>query len=215
MQGYLRNLQLRRMCAADGAARGRMNLQLFAGEGDNGGGTEGGGTGGADGGTDGGSGGGTEGGEKKQPEKMLTQSEVNRIVQETIAKERKKAEEARTEAEKLAKMTEQQRMQHEAEKREAELTKREKEITRRELRATAAETLAQKNLPTSLLDILDYTDAEACSKSIEAHEAAWRKAVQAGVEERLKGKPPKGGNGGNAGDNGRAELRKVMGLPTE
>ena len=135
--------------------------------------------------------------EEQTGEKMLSQSEVNRIVQETIAKERakakKQAEEARTEAEKLAKMTEQQRMQHESDKREAELTKRETELNRRELRATAAETLASKNLPTALLEILDYSNADACNKAIDAAEAAWSKAVQAGVEERLKGRLPKVG----------------------
>lgn len=191
MHGYLRTLQMRRMCAADGNARGRMNLQLFAGDGDNGGGTEGGA--GGEGGTqpEGGNGGGTD----KPAEKMISQSEVNRIVQETIAKERKRAEEARTEAEKLAKMTEQQRMQHEAKKREEELAKREADITRRELRATAAETLAAKNLPAAMLDVLDYANAEACNKSIDTLSEAWSKAVQAGVEDRLKGKPPKAGGG--------------------
>lgn len=191
MHGYLRTLQLRRMCAADGTARGRINLQLFAGEGDNGGGTEGGAGGDGSGQTKSDNGGGSD----KQAEKMISQSEVNRIVQETIARERKKAEEARTEAEKLAKMTEQQRAEHAAKKREEELAKREADITRRELRATAAENLAAKNLPSAMLDVLDYTSAEACSKSIETLSEAWSKAVQAGVEDRLKGKPPKAGGG--------------------
>lgn len=203
---YLQLLQLRRMSAADGTARnGGIRLQLFAGEP-----------------TEPNEGGGNDNdppapepkGDEKPAEKMLPQSEVNRIVQETIAKERKKAEEARTEAEKLAKMTEQQRMQHEADKREAELTKREAELTRRELRAQAAQTLAEKNLPICLLEVLDYANADACSKSIDATRAAWNLAVQAGVEERLKGKPPKAGGGPNA-DDGAAALRKAMGLPTD
>lgn len=190
MNGYLRRLQLRRMCAADGAARGRMNLQLFAGENTPGDGGDGAGNDQAGGETD-------KDGESQPGEKMLSQSEVNRIVQETIAKERarakKQADEARTEAEKLAKMTEQQRAQHEMDKRLEELTKRETELNRRELRATAAETLAQKNLPTQLLDLLDYSNADACNQSIDTAEAAWIKAVQAGVEDRLRGKPPKAG----------------------
>ena len=213
MHGYLRSLQLRRMCAAEGNARGRMNLQLFAGEsGTDNAGNGGDNTGGADGngGED-----GSKGGESKPTEKMLTQSEVNRIVQETIAKERKRAEEARTEAEKLAKMTEQQRAQHEAAKREEELTKREADLTRRELRATAAETLATKGLPKALLDLLDYTSAEACNKSIDASESAWRMAVQAGVEDRLKGKPPKSGGTVGHDDHETATIRKAAGLPPE
>lgn len=206
MYGYLRRLQLRRMDAADGAARGRMNLQLFAAEGNGGGENTGDPNGGAD-----------QGGDKpaaeKPAEKMLSQSEVNRIVQETIKKEREKAkkeaDEARTEAEKLARMTEQQRAQHEAEKREAELTKRETELNRRELRATAAETLASKNLPASLLDLLDYTSAENCNASIDKAEAAWSKAVQAGVEDRLKGKPPKAGGQSGATDGVTAAFARL------
>lgn len=203
MYGYLRRLQLRRMCAADGMARGRINLQMFAGEGGEGGngntGNESGDTGNT--GNDG-EGGKDEGG---KGEKMLTQAEVNRIVQRTIAEERARAkretEAARTEAEKLATMTAEQRAKHDAEKREAELTKREAELNRRELRATAAETLAGKNLPSSLLDLIDYSNAENCTKSIEKVEEAWRSAVQTGVEDRLKGKPPKAG-GGSANKDG-------------
>lgn len=204
--GYLRELQLRRMCAADGAARGRMNLQLFAGEDAPGDGGESAGNDQAGGETD-------KGGESAPGEKMLTQSEVNRIVQRTIAEERakakKQAEEARTEAEKLATMTAEQRAKHEADKREAELTKRETELNRRELRATAAETLAQKNLPSALLDILDYSSADACSNAIEAAETAWRNAVQAGVEERLRGKPPKIGGHATQRDGVEAAFAKL------
>lgn len=192
MYGYLRKLQLRRMCAADGTARGRINLQMFAGEGGEGGN----GNTGSESGDTGNTGNDGEGG---KGEKLLTQAEVNRIVQKTIAEERARAkretEAARTEAEKLATMTAEQRAKHDAEKREAELTKREAELNRRELRATAAETLAGKKLPPSLLDLLDYTNAENCTKSIETVEAAWRSAVQTGVEDRLKGKPPKAGGG--------------------
>ena len=192
MHGYMRTLQLRRMCAPDSMAKGRINLQLFAGEvsetAPN---------------TDGGEPApNTEEGGEKPTEKMLSQTEVNRIVQETIAKERAKAqkmaEEARTEAEKLAKMTAEQRAKHEMDKRLEELTKREAELNRRELRATAAESLAAKGLPSSLLDLLNYADAETCNKSIDAAENAWRAAVQAGVEDRLKGKPPKAGGGSTA-----------------
>ncbi|MGI6691166.1 MAG: DUF4355 domain-containing protein [Christensenellales bacterium] len=105
-------------------------------------------------------------------------------------------EAAKTEAEKLAKMNAEQKAQHEREQKEKELAEREAALTLRELKAQAATTLAEKGLPTGLLDSLSYADADACQKSIDAVEKAFRDAVQAGVDERLKGKePPRTGGG--------------------
>src|SRR5690606_35045753 len=107
---------------------------------------------------------------------------------------------AKTEAEKLAKMNADQKAEYERKQREEELAKRETEITRRELRATALETLAEKGLPKGLADILDFTSADSTNSSIESVEKAFREAVEAGVNERLKTKgPPKGGGGGGGG----------------
>lgn len=101
---------------------------------------------------------------------------------------------AKTEAEKLAKMNAEQKAQHEREQREKELSDREAALTLRELKAEAAGTLTEKGLPLELLDSLSYQDADQCKASIEAVEKVWRKAVQTGVEERLKSSPPKVGN---------------------
>ena len=58
--------------------------------------------------------------------------------------------------------------------------------------AEAKNTLAEKNLPVSLAEVLNYTDADSCSKSISAVEKAFQQAVEEAVNERLKGgKPPK------------------------
>lgn len=136
--------------------------------------------------------------------KTFTQEDVNKIISDRLAKERSKWEkefqakidEAKTEAEKLAKMNAEQKAEYERQQREKELADREAKITQRELRATALETLAEKDLPKELAEILDYTNADSTNKSIEAVEKAFRSAVEAGVNERLKGNPPKGGGGG-------------------
>lgn len=117
-----------------------------------------------------------------------------------------KLEDAKTEAEKLAAMTANEKAKYEAqkakeaeEKRTAELndslSTREKNITTRELKAQAYETLASKDMPKELVDILNYADAESCNKSIEAVEKAFQTAVEKAVNEKLRGNgPPKGGS---------------------
>lgn len=140
--------------------------------------------------------------ETNQSKKTFTQKDVDKLIQERVAREQakweKKVQDERTEAEKLAKMNADQKAEYEKQKREDELAKREKDITTRELRATAYETLAEKNLPKELVDILNYSDAEQCNKSIEAVEKAFQSAVEKAVNDKLRGgNPPKGGQGSN------------------
>lgn len=132
------------------------------------------------------------------------QSEFDRRIDKAIETAREKwqteheekLERAKTEAEKLAKMNAEQRAEHERQQREDELAKREADITRRELRASTIDELVEKGLPISLADIINYTDADSTKASIEAVEKAFRQAVEDGVNERLKGNPPRGGGGG-------------------
>ena len=94
------------------------------------------------------------------------------------------------------KMTKEQKEQYLQQKKEKEISEREAAVTRKELMAEAKNTLSEKKLPASLAEILDYSDADACNKSIETIEKAFQNAVEAAVEERLKGgKPPKRANG--------------------
>ena len=52
------------------------------------------------------------------------------------------------------------------------------------------------DLPQELAEILNYTDADACKKSMETVKVTFQKAVEAAVEEKLKGgKPPKKASG--------------------
>ena len=138
--------------------------------------------------------------EENQTEKTFTQKDVDKLIQDRLAREQskweKRVQDERTEAEKLAKMNAEQKAKYAEEKRLSELEKREKDITTRELRATAYETLAEKNLPKELVDILNYSDAEQCNKSIEAVEKAFQSAVEKAVNDKLRGgNPPKGGQG--------------------
>lgn len=178
-----------------------MNLQLFAENGDDTGtGTgEGGGIGAESAGT-------AQTAGKEEPAKAKTfdelltegsyQAEFDRRVQKALETQRSKLEvlfdEKATEADKLARMTKEEKAQYQQQKREKELSEKEAAITRRELMAEAKNTLAEKSLPVELSEVLNYSDADSCHKSMEAVETAFQKAVQAGVEDKLKGgTPPK------------------------
>ncbi|MBP3645489.1 MAG: DUF4355 domain-containing protein [Clostridia bacterium] len=186
---YLRMLQLRRLCNV------MLAPDTGAGGGDgagNGSGAQGGGEGG-DGGNAGE--GAQSGADGQTSEKTFTQADVDKILRQEQAKWKRQQEKAVTEAQRLANMTAEQRAQEEARQREADLTRREAELNRRELRAQALETLAAGQMPAELADLLDYTDADACSASIKKVEKNWKAAVQKGVEARLAGSPPKTGSG--------------------
>lgn len=174
-----------------------MNLQIFA-EGDGAGADDGqgGGAGGTGDGTDG-TGASTE---TKSFDDILKdgsyQAEFDRRIQKALDTQKNKLEvlmDAKaSEAEKLAKMNKEEKAQYLHQKREKELADKEAAITRRELTAEAKVSLADKGLPVELAEVLNYTDADACKASIEAVEAAFQKAVEKSVEDRLKGgKPPK------------------------
>lgn len=179
----------------------KMKLQIFAEGGENGDGA------GAEDGNGGGSGMDTSGGTDPKPvsfDDFLkgdgNQAEFDRRVQKAVntavTKAQQKwqalADENLSEAEKLAKMTKEEKAKYLQQKKEKELINREAEITRKELMAEAKNTLVEKKLPAGLADVLNYADADSCSKSISAVEKAFQEAVETAVQDRLKGgKPPK------------------------
>lgn len=124
-------------------------------------------------------------------EKTFTQDDVNRIVQERLAKEKAKNS------------------------GEADFAKREQELVRRELHMTAKELLSEKGLPVQLFDALNCTDEETMKKSIATIEKAFNdykanlpKPVFKGFQPGASSKMP------DAGATEDIEIRKAMGLRT-
>lgn len=119
---------------------------------------------------------------------------VQKAIETALTKQKGKYEalmnDKLSEAEKLAKMTKEEKQEYMQKKHERELEEREAAITRRELMAEAKNTLSEKGLPASLAEVLNYTDAESCKKSIESLEIAFSAAVEKAVEEKLKGGNP-------------------------
>ena len=114
-----------------------------------------------------------------------------------------------SEAEKLAKMNKEEKAAYMQQKKEKELSDRESAVARKELMAEAKNTLAEKKLPAGLAEVLNYANAESCNKSIDAVEKAFQAAVEAAVQERLKGgEPPK--TPPNTGDDMAKQVEALM-----
>lgn len=114
-------------------------------------------------------------------------------------------EKVRTEAERLAQMTEKERQEAIEAEREKQLADREAELNRRELKANSLLELSERKLPTALIDVVVLTDADACKKSIDAIDSAFKKAVDNAVDERLKSSTHT-----PAGDTGYGSLRAKL-----
>ena len=178
----------------------KLNLQMFS---DDGQGQEG--------------GNGSEGNGSEEPIQFKSKSEFDaaldkhaekalKTAREKWERESKEREEkVKTEAERLAQMTEKERQEALKAEREKELAEREAELNRRELKANSLLELSERKLPTELIDVLVFTDAEACKKSIDALDTAFKKAVDSAVDERLKTSTHT-----PAGDAGFGSIRKSM-----
>lgn len=117
-----------------------------------------------------------ENGTGADTQKSFSQEDVNNIIKERLSRERSKMEKEYEEKEKLAKMSADEKSQHELNKRADELSKREKELFQKELKLQALEKLNEKELPKSLLDVLDYSSAENCNVSIDKIEKAFKES---------------------------------------
>lgn len=105
----------------------------------------------------------------------------------------KELEEAKTEAAKLAKMSAEERKAEEDKAKQELLDKREKELNMREYRYEAKHQLEESGLPDTFVDMVLSEDAETTKNNIGAIKAEFDKAIEAAVNEKLKGTTPKTG----------------------
>lgn len=188
----------------------KMRLQFFADPGGNGGGPEG----------------GDDNGARTEPvsfDDFLAeegnQAEFDRRVRKAVntavtnAQEKWQAlaDDKLSEAEKLAKMTKDEQKTYMQNKKDKELSERERKVARAELMAEAKNTLTGDGLPVELAEVLDYTDADSCKKSMQTVKDAFQKAVEAAVDEKLKGdKPPKKATETGGQDNLEKQVYNAM-----
>lgn len=153
---------------------------------------------------------------------------VNKAVETATQKERERQQiiqdNLQDEVLRVSKMTQQEKDAYFKQKAEKEAAEKEASLTKRELTLDARSALQDKHLPEAFLDLLVYTDKDACLKSIDTLDAAFREAVQIAVDEKLKGKePPKDakteGDKSSAPDTDQqkavAEAMKIAGLRTK
>ena len=125
-----------------------------------------------------------------QDEKKYTDAEVDVIIDKKFAKWKSEQEAKENEAKKLAKMNADEKQKYQLDQREQELADREKAIARKELTAEARSMLSERDLPVELVDVVNLTDADSVTESINAIQKSWEAAVQKGVSDRLKGSAP-------------------------
>lgn len=103
----------------------------------------------------------------------------------------RKLEQEKAEAEKLAKLSESEKRKVLDDKRTKELEDREASIYRKELEIAAIKILDGKKLPVKFASLLLGADADSTHSNIEAFEKEYHDAIEAAVNERLKGFTPK------------------------
>jgi hypothetical protein len=125
------------------------------------------------------------------------QSEFDKKVAKALETARtkweKEAEEKRTEAEKLASMNAEEKHKYELEKLAKERDEATSRLNAYELKEQAIKIANEKELPISLLNVIDYTkeNAESIKTKIEEIEVVYKQAIQSGINDRMKEKTPK------------------------
>ena len=142
--------------------------------------------------------------ETKPEVKTFTQEEVNKIVEQRLAKEKKRAEQEKAEAEKLAQMNADEKAKYELEKKIKELESREAELSKKELQNTSLDILVEKGYSTStskqLLAFLDYSNADNCKVSIDNLDKVLKACIETEVNNKIKNNnnvTPKKASGGS------------------
>ncbi|MGP1598961.1 DUF4355 domain-containing protein [Peptoanaerobacter stomatis] len=115
------------------------------------------------------------------------------------------------EEKRLSKLSKDEKDAEEKQKLLSKIETLEKEKELNILKEKALNALSEQKLPNSFLSFVIGSDEKATMDNISAIKSAFDIAVQAQVEERLKGKTPNISNASN-GDNLQNEIEKALGL---
>lgn len=129
-------------------------------------------------------------------EKKYSDADVDKIVQERLARQQAQSQKAQQkavdEATKLATMTAQEKAEYERDQLQKELDSLKKAQVMSEMGKTARQMLSADglNVPDSLVDMIVAPDAETTKTNVKQFSKMFKAAVQDGVKEALKGKAP-------------------------
>lgn len=188
----------------------KINLQMFADDGD-------GGADGSDGGADGGAD-GAPGTAPKGSEPKYTDADVDKIIEKKFAEWQKKQEKKVSEAERLSKMSAEEKANERIKQLEERLAAADREKAVAAMSKQARAILSDKNINVNddLLANLIAEDAETTKANCENFISLFNAAVEKAVKEKVKGEPPKtGGSSGITKEQilkitNRAERQRLM-----
>lgn len=138
--------------------------------------------------------------EEETEVKTFTQDEVNKLIADRVAREKKNAqkdieqaiEDTKKEAKRLSELSKEERDSEEHNKLKQELAESKAKLARMELESDTIENLKEEDLPIEFKSFLIAENAETTLENINIFKPIFLDAVQAEVEKRLKGRTPKG-----------------------
>ncbi len=132
---------------------------------------------------------------EEEKEELLKKEDVNKIVQERLAKERKKFDDQikkeREEAERMATLSAEEKQRELESKKKEEVEGRERELSIRENTLTARERLREAGVAESFASYAVDQDPEKTQENIDKIIEDVKSQVTSAVQEKLKGQPPK------------------------
>lgn len=139
--------------------------------------------------------------DSKQEEKTFTQEEVDQILKDRVAREKRKADEKAKEAEKLAKMNKDQKAEYEREQMQKELDAYKAKEARDEMKKHASDVFKQNeiNATDDLLEIVTADTAEQTQANVQAFNDILNNMVKEQVQAKLYQGTPKNYSSGSAG----------------
>lgn len=140
-------------------------------------------------------------GSNEQQEEMIPKSQMEKIIKDRVAREKKATEKAVEEAKRLAKMNEDEKQQYELEQLQKELEEYKRKDSFYGLSKEASKMLSEHNINADddLLQFVVKDTAEDTQTAVNSFVSLINKKVEEGVKKTLSGNPPRTNvNGSNA-----------------
>ena len=133
-------------------------------------------------------------------EEMISKSEMEKIIKERVAREKKATEKAVAEAEKLAKMNAEEKREHERQKLEEELAEYKRKDQYYSLSREATNMLHEHGISADdeLLGMIVKDTAEDTQTAVNSFVKLLNTKVEEGVKQALSGNSPRVNTGTNA-----------------